>query len=637
MGIKSKHILCSLLFFLAIHCSVWAQDKYKSHTVQPGETVETIAERYKLHKNSIYRLNPGAKKGISENDILILPANSAQVASNAIEFIKHKVRRKETLYSISQRYNVSEDDLKRYNKHLYANQVKKGEKLLIPVGLYAPGKEKEEVAETPVENDTLGVHVIQPKETKYGVARKYGITLEQLQELNPTLEANFPIGTELVVPKKVQIEDTDLAEDIYQFYEVQPKEGFFRLKVKLGLTKEEIVALNPYAADGLKVGMIIKVPKESLETDLATLPVVDLSTAPKVKTSVNLAVLLPFRLQRVELDSVAVNKTLLQDDATLRVALDFYSGALMAATFAQEKGLDVTLDVFDTEASESKVGVLVGNTKLQSADAIVGPLLRKNVEKVAFAMDAYNVPVFSPLSRRDIKGGANFFQTLPSVKAQEKKMLQFLKDSAITKKILLVSEPSKQSQVDVLKQHFPTAVSLVVNEEGFFKAEDIDGKLVENEENWVILLSDNPILVSNVVGLLNAMPEEKPVRLLTLDKNAAFEYSDVSNLHLAKLKFTYPSVARSYSIETPNAFLVSYKNKYGVYPNRYAVRGFDVTYDVLMRLATQESIYDMSEPAFETQYIEGKFRYVKQGYKGYENNAIYIIKYKNDLQLEVLR
>ena len=62
--------------------------------------------------------------------------------------------------------------------------------------------------------------------------------------------------------------------------------------------------------------------------------------------------------------------------------------------------------------------------------------------------------------------------------------------------------------------------------------------------------------MSNVVGILNGMPEHVKVRLFTTDKNDNFEYDDVSNMHLAHLQFTFPSVSKTYDLDEKNAFLV---------------------------------------------------------------------------------
>ena len=113
------------------YAEIPSQETYRSHTVEKGETVYSIAQQYGVTEEAIYRLNPDAKNGISTSSVLILPAPGNELVVK--EFKKHKVKRKETLYSISQQYGVSVDDIKKYNKHLYASELKKGEKIQIPV------------------------------------------------------------------------------------------------------------------------------------------------------------------------------------------------------------------------------------------------------------------------------------------------------------------------------------------------------------------------------------------------------------------------------------------------------------------------------------------------------------------------
>ncbi|NND63101.1 MAG: peptidoglycan-binding protein, partial [Flavobacteriaceae bacterium] len=92
-----------------------------------------------------------------------------------------------------------------------------------------------------------------------------------------------------------------------------------------------------------------------------------------------------------------------------------------------------------------------------------------------------------------------------------------------------------------------------------------------------------------------------------------------------------------YNFDEKNAFLVSYKNKYGVLPNRYAVRGFDLAYDILLRLASADTLYDAVDSDSETEYIENKFRYDKKLFSGYTNQAFYILKYGENLIFEVVK
>jgi LysM repeat protein len=638
MGITNMRFLIYIAFLcvFSVSCGSVTQEQYRSHKVEKGETAYSIAKKYGTTEEVIYRLNPDTKNGIKVNSVIILPSNAVVANStDDIKFKEHRVKRKETLFGISQQYNISIYELKKYNKELYSRDLKKGEKIMIPVRIKNNSSKPIVDNNKPTTKDTE-IHIVQPKETKFGIARKYGISIAELDKLNPSISESLPIGAELIVPNTPVIPSATI-EDNFDFYEVEAKEGFYRLKVKLGLTEEEIVALNPYAKDGLKEGMILKIPKKNSVIAAANVKEVDLENRISNTKKKHIALMLPFRLNEVNADSLSNNVDFLKSSGVVGIALDFYSGVLMAAEFAKDKGISVVIDVYDTEFNDDKVSSIISKNNFDNVDAVIGPLSQKNVEKAATMLKESNTPIFSPLSNREIKSSSNLFQTLPTDKMLEETMIDYLVKNKAGKNYILISDATKKAQKASIMEAIPTIKTVSPREKGYLYVGDISSKVESGMENWIILESTDPVIVSNVVGLLNGMPSSNNLRLFTLDKNSAYDYHDVSNMHLAKLGFTFPSVNKGYHYNEKNPFLISYKNKYGVLPNRYAVRGFDVMYDVILRLASADDVYKATESDYETEYIENKFRYTKELFSGYQNNASYIIKYKTDLQFEVVK
>lgn len=617
-----------------VSCGSVAQQQYKSHSVQKGETVYSISKEYGISEETIYNLNPDAKNGLKVNSVLIIPSNSViSSGTNTNNFREHKVKKKETLYGIAQLYSVSVDEIKKLNKELYSRGLKKGETLLIPAG-----SKNVETNGSNTETTLPGTqkYTVKPQETKFGIARKFGISIAELEDLNPNLGESLKLGSVLIVPDKTVIENAEIDDENFQYYEVKPKEGFYRLKTKFGLSEEAIIALNPYAKDGLKEGMILKLPKEENLISQDDISVVNLENRIDNKKMKTIALMLPFRLMRSPSDSTGNDQDWLKKDPTLRVALDFYSGALMAAEFAKDKGISVTLNVYDTERSDSKVASIISKSEFKNVDAVIGPLLQKNVEKASDMLKDEKIPVFSPLSNREMAMNENLFQTLPTDAVLQKKMIRYIKDHSSGKNIIIISDSKKTKQRDMIQAAIPEAKTVSPRGGGYIQASDITAVASEGKENWVILESTNPVLVSSAVNVLAAMPANYKIHLFTLDRNEAYEWHEVSSMRLAKLNFTFPSVNRNIAEDERNPFLISYKNKYGVLPNRYAIRGFDVTYDVLLRLASEKDIYDAIMPESETVYIENKFRYEKSNTEGYCNEAAYILKYNDELKFEVV-
>ena len=634
-----------VLFFVLFANNSFAQNNYQRHIVKKGETVYSISKKFNVSEATIYQLNPDLKHVIKIGVILILPNNGEEVI---VSIKKHRVRKRETIKSIATKYDISKDLLKKYNKELYAREPNKGERIDIPVfNVIALSNTTNK--ETLTANDTIKKHKVLPKETKYGIARKYDITIAELEMLNPNMAKNLAIGEEIIVPKKEISSNAILVEDDdkYEFYEVLPKEGFFRLKVKFGLSQEEIITLNPYALEGLKEGMILKIPKINNTLDGQKFEAVNLADYILNTSKKKLAVMLPFKLNRIDLDSLSVNTDLLKSDGTLRAAIDFYSGVLMAAEFAKDKGISTDITIYDTEGQVSKVAQIMSSNNFNEIDAVIGPLLSKNIEKAASALQSENIPVFSPLSKFKLKEYPNLYQTIPSSELMETAMLDFIIKRLDTINIIVITGKEWTQRKGTIMTAIPSAKTIVPQEGNYLYLEDIQIQLDTVKENWVILDSDNPILVSNVVGLLNGFPEiildeddveigKNNIRLFAVNKSRAFDYHDVSNVHLANLNFTYPSSNKHYDYDLMVPFLVSYKNKYGVMPNHYAIRGFDVTYDVLLRLANAITLEEASISDIKTEYIENKFQYFNTLNLGYKNQAFYIMKYNHELKLEVV-
>ena len=160
--------------------------------------------------------------------------------------------------------------------------------------------------------------------------------------------------------------------------------------------------------------------------------------------------------------------------------------------------------------------------------------------------------------------------------------------------------------------------------------------LTEELDNWVFVESDNFKLISSVVSILNSFNntaldpmegrKKLKLRMFTTDMNNAFENDVISSTHLSNLNFTYPSV---YKEVGTNSFVKRYRKRFGDDPDRYAVRGFDLTFDILLKLAYKNDLIDISKFVGSTEYNGNKFDYEKDATSGYFNQASYIMAYEN--------
>tara|TARA_R110001632_G_scaffold844_7_gene3146 strand:- start:1451 stop:2005 length:555 start_codon:yes stop_codon:yes gene_type:complete len=174
---------------------------------------------------------------------------------------------------------------------------------------------------------------------------------------------------------------------------------------------------------------------------------------------------------------------------------------------------------------------------------------------------------------------------------------------------------------------FPGAKIVALKEDRTVDIDKISKILSMETENWVFLETDQANVVYHVGSLLNSLiSKEIGIRLFTTDKNKAFDSEIVSYSHLSNLRFTYPSASREIG---ENSFVQSYRKKYGADPDAYAIRGFDLTYDLLLKLAYKNDLVIASKLVGETEYVGNKFNFNKDISSGYYNRASYILGYEN--------
>ena len=137
---------------------------------------------------------------------------------------------------------------------------------------------------------------------------------------------------------------------------------------------------------------------------------------------------------------------------------------------------------------------------------------------------------------------------------------------------------------------------------------------------------------STIAAMISAMTTYK-VQLVILEPNKTLDTDEINFVNLTKLKLTYPSVNREN--ESPEALIFEkdFRKKNKINPSVFAVRGFDITFDTMMRLS-QGKKYQETVDFKATEQIDNKFEYYKKEDGGYMNKGIYILYYDTDLTIK---
>ena len=623
MWYKIKYFL--ILFF--VYGNVFSQMFHKQ-IIEKNQPIEIFLENNSITSHDFSVLNPNfIEKNLKIGDQIIIPKNQVSIIDEN-NYILHKVRRKQTLVKISNLYDVSLEMLVKYN-NLSNDKLKKGSLIKIPTeSLISYNSE--------IKNKVKYYRVL-AKEGKWRVAYKYGITIDQLELMNPNINEFLQVSEKIVVPN-IDFKNVNEIDENYAYYKVLPKEGFYRLKVKLGIEEEMIKSLNPILTNSeLRDGMILKLPKEiDLKENLVTDREFNLVDFTKKKV----ALLLPIGINNINFDSVQITKSQLANDKLLNLSLDFYLGAITAIDSIASFGIPIELDVFDTNtSSKTDIFELVNKNMLQAYDLIVGPLTADAFNYTSVLLENKSSYLVSPLSK--VNPGVNVINTITSDDILFEKIVSFVESDTIENKKFIISDSENLLSTNKLKQKFLNATTFfsTINDLGVdtksLVLEDLDSTFVEGR-NIVFLETRDQGFVSNVTSILNSFVDEThEILLFTTSTGKAFSGVNISNYYLSNLNFHYPSFKKPLDYDSNTIFISNFNNKYNFTPNKYVVRGYDLILDLLLRLSSDNATFNQDD-SIESEYLENKFKYVRNTDSlGYKNISSYIIKYEN-LELKVI-
>lgn len=170
---------------------------YFLHTVTKGQSLYSIAVMYNLKTDDIVRLNPGSETKIKAGEQLRIPQKQATNGQPTF----HTIQSGETLYQLAQRYGISAQRICHANPGLSAERFRAGQVIAIPpqtanseekiVEELTQQAQKQAAAVTsssPLKPNCRDMHKVKRRETIFSISREYGITEAELIEANPELK-----------------------------------------------------------------------------------------------------------------------------------------------------------------------------------------------------------------------------------------------------------------------------------------------------------------------------------------------------------------------------------------------------------------------------------------------------------------
>ena len=523
-------------------------------------------------------------------------------------------------------------------------------------------------------------YTVKKGETLKGIAKRLGIKTKDLLSLNPDIGRKPVPETLIIIPNNEyqQIEEAPnpvennnsisvsdevlVAEELindFVLHKVEKGDTFYNLTRAYNVSKAQLNQLNPSIDSlGLQLDMLLKI-KPVADEDLLVL----YRDTIQENTVVKLAMLLPFRA--IEYDTIDA-KDIFKTKKLVNITTDIYLGASVAIDSLHSLGVDIELSVFDTGRKDTKLDSILAVTDFDNIDAIIGPLYSEEVPKVA---NRTGVPVVFPVysKKQNRFSSSKIIKTSADRAIHQEALIDYVLTNYVNENILIIGDSSATSirNSDLIKsrlvQHDSINEALIIYpNEGYIKKHFVINALKPDVGNWVILATDKRDISSDVINSLISLPVEEPeedeseeedekteeesdepemqilpedtvIKVFGISKSSQFDKID--NNKLAKLGFTFTSDTfideNSPEIQL---FHSQYLEKNYAYPSYYATRGFDILFDIGMRLASGKKLKETFKQGVSYR-LESKFEYSKSLFNISSNHGIYILKYTPDLTL----
>ena len=211
------------------------------YVVRKGDSLWSIAKKYGISVNDLKSLNNLNSNLLSVGQTLKVTGNSD--LNNELYIVKSG----DTLYGIASRYGVSVDELKRYN-NLSSNVLSVGQQLYIPTGQIV-----EDVIDT-----NYNTYVVVSGDTLYSIASRYGVSVDELRNINNLNSNTLFVGQQLLVPSSSEIIDTSVTN--YIDYRIVSGDTLYSIASRYGVSVDELRSINNLSTNNLSVGQVIKIP-----------------------------------------------------------------------------------------------------------------------------------------------------------------------------------------------------------------------------------------------------------------------------------------------------------------------------------------------------------------------------------------
>lgn len=346
------------------------------------------------------------------------------------KYVSYTVKKGETIKSIAKDLNISPKELLDLNPDV-DKKPKENTVILIAV----------EVKETKPE--TIQYQVL-PKETLYGIAKKYQLSIEEILQLNPILVHGLKEGQIIELPK-TNLTTTPVITPVIEpqkiTHTIEKGDTLYNLTKRYQISEADLIAQNPILKEGFNIGMVLSFEpgkKTEIIPNLAHKPIVKKNANLKLKSgkTVNVVMMLPFMLD--EINDINVNFN--NPNSLLNITTEFYQGAIIAIDSLRNQGANIRLKTFDSENTFEKISSILKTTNLSDTDVFIGPLFLANAYKLAKSINSGFVVAPMKSKEHSKFNESNLIKSGVSDEMLENNLLQFIKRNYTNQQLIVIGD-----------------------------------------------------------------------------------------------------------------------------------------------------------------------------------------------------
>ena len=531
-----------------------------SHIVLERQTLYSISKAYDVSIDDIYKFNPTIKEtGLKKNSIIIIPSKDALKAEQPL--VQQTVKAEAPATNVPEAKNVVSAEKK---------EEKKEEKKVV--------KEK-----------TQRIHIAKWYEDLDVISEQYGVSVEEIMKANNLSGRKLNKRQKLVIPYPGEVAAQETEEKT---------EEIAATDVATETVSEEIVAVDSAATE-------IQPKKEITAT-----------------------VLMPLTTTGGEAN---------------RNNMDFYCGALLAVYDMANNGLDCKLSVYDLQNSDNQFSV----ESLTGSDVIIGPVSTADLTRV-FNVIGDKTLVVSPLDPRAEKltVSHNSMVQIPTPQStQYRDLVKWIEEdfNQGDRAVMITEKGARQSTVTSVMKEAMDSSSLAYNTfsysilEGRDVLEPLTNLMSVEGKNRILIASESEAFVNDVIRNLNLLIYNNiDITIYAPSKIRGFETIEVENLHKTSMH-----VSLAYYIDYENAnvkdFLLKYRALYNTEPNQFAFQGYDVARYFLELCSRYGENWKEHIEEHNVKTLQSIFQIRKQPIGGYMNNGVRRIVYENGYGIKTVR